>query len=118
MSLSLASKLSNEFKGQLPLSYSGGADAFNIREMFETGIMPITVATTILKPGGYERFAQLAKETEDLMKESYDGIDYEKLAEVVKNIPERQIRIYLYLIVSKHLVKTEDVLLNSKYLNI
>ena len=96
LSLSLASKLSNEFKGQLPLSYSGGADAFNIREMFETGIMPITVATTILKPGGYERFAQLAKETEDLMKESYDGIDYEKLAEVVKNIPEHRRNHKLY----------------------
>lgn len=96
LSLSLASKLSNEFKGELPLSYSGGADAFNIRDMFETGIMPITVATTILKPGGYERLAQLAEETEDLMKDSYDKIDYEKLAKVVADIPNHRRNHKLY----------------------
>jgi len=96
LSLSLASKLSTEFKGQLPMAYSGGADAFNIREIFETGVMPITVATTILKPGGYERFRQLAEETEDLMKDKYEGIDYEKLAKVVANIPNERRNHKLY----------------------
>ena len=96
LSLSLASKLSTEFKGQLPMAYSGGADAFNIREIFETGVMPITVATTILKPSGYERFRQLAEETEDLMKDKYEGIDYEKLAKVVANIPNERRNHKLY----------------------
>lgn len=96
LSLSLARKISDEFKGELPLSYSGGADAFNIKEIFETGIMPITVATTILKPGGYERFNQLATETESLLKDSYDGIDYKKLDEVVNNIPKERRNHKLY----------------------
>ena len=58
--------------------------------------MPITVATTILKPGGYERFRQLAEETEDLMKNKYEGIDYEKLAKVVANIPNERRNHKLY----------------------
>ena len=38
------------------MSYSGGADALNIRDLLKTGVQPITMATTILKPGGYPRF--------------------------------------------------------------
>lgn len=86
LSMSVANKISTEFKGELPISYSGGADAFNIKDIFSTGIMPITVATTVLKPGGYERFDQLAKETEDMMTDSYDKIDYVKLANIVENM--------------------------------
>ena len=37
LSLSLASKLSTKLKGQLPMAYSGGAVALNIREIFEPG---------------------------------------------------------------------------------
>ncbi|QQK07128.1 putative selenate reductase subunit YgfK [Miniphocaeibacter halophilus] len=90
LSISLAAKLSNEFKGQLPIAYSGGADGLNIRDLFKTGIQPITVATTILKPGGYNRFKQLAEETEDLLTPEYKGIDYQalnKYAEEVKSNP-------------------------------
>ena len=42
------------------ISYSGGADARNIRELYAAGIWPITMATNVLKPGGYERFSQIA----------------------------------------------------------
>ena len=79
LSLSMAAMLSEKFEGKLPMSYSGGADAFNIREIFEAIGQPITVATTILKPGGYPRFNQLAKETEDLLDREYKGVDVEKI---------------------------------------
>ena len=90
LSISLAAKLSKEFDGKLPLSYSGGADGLNIRELFKTGVQPITVATTILKPGGYPRFNQLAKETEDILTPEFKGIDVtalEKYADNVKTSP-------------------------------
>lgn len=74
LSISLANKLSEEFQGKLRISYSGGADAFNIVKIFSSGIWPITMATTILKPGGYERFVQIA---ELLGKEDYS--DFEKV---------------------------------------
>jgi putative selenate reductase len=77
LSLSLARRITNEFKGLLPISYSGGADAFNIEELVKTGIRPITVATTVLKPGGYERFNQLAKIAEPFLQENFKGIDVE-----------------------------------------
>lgn len=64
LSISLAAKLSEEFDGKLRISYSGGADAFQIKKIVAAGIWPVTVATTLLKPGGYQRMEQLAFETE------------------------------------------------------
>jgi putative selenate reductase len=61
LSINVAKKLSAAFNGELPISYSGGADFFNLKDILETGIKPVTVATTILKPGGYERLTQLAE---------------------------------------------------------
>ncbi len=62
LTIALAGKLSDTFEGKLRISYSGGADAFNIAKIFAAGIWPITVATTLLKPGGYNRLAQMARE--------------------------------------------------------
>ncbi len=59
LSIQIASLLAAEFKGNLSISYSGGADAENVDKIFATGIKPITVATTILKPGGYARGRQM-----------------------------------------------------------
>jgi len=67
-SMELARRLSDAFGGDLHISFSGGADAFNICDIFKTGIWPITIATTLLKPGGYNRANQLAGE---LVKENY-----------------------------------------------
>jgi putative selenate reductase len=52
LSINVAKKLSEAFNGELHISYSGGADYFNLKDILETGIRPVTVATTILKPGG------------------------------------------------------------------
>ena len=60
LTLSLAYKLAHTFKGNLNISFSGGVDAYNIKELFKLGIYPITFATTLLKPGGYNRFYQIA----------------------------------------------------------
>ncbi len=60
LSINLANKLSIEFGGDLPISYSGGANAKNVKKIFESGIHPITLATDLLKPGGYVRMNQLA----------------------------------------------------------
>ncbi len=89
LTISLARKLSDYFNGQLQISYSGGADFFNIKEIIGVGIQPVTVASTILKPGGYERAKQLAEEVEPLLSGPFTGIkvdELDKLAdEVVTN---------------------------------
>jgi putative selenate reductase len=61
LSINVAAVLSREFDGRLPISYSGGASLYNIREIFETGIRPITMATDLLKPGGYLRLLECAR---------------------------------------------------------
>ena len=79
----LARRISKEFDGKLRISYSGGADAHNIKALFDAGIWPITMATTLLKPGGYERMAQIAEELADCEYKAFDGVDpakVEKLA--------------------------------------
>ena len=60
LTIHLAHRISEQFDGKLRISYSGGADAQNIRDLYGAGIWPITMATTVLKPGGYERFSQIA----------------------------------------------------------
>ena len=61
LSMSVAERLSKDFNGNLRISYSGGCDYFNINSVIDAGIWPITMATTFLKPGGYQRTEQIAK---------------------------------------------------------
>ncbi|MFT5880318.1 MAG: putative selenate reductase [Moritella sp.] len=79
LSINVALELSREFNGTLPISYSGGASKFNIQEIFETGIRPITMATDLLKPGGYMRLADCAKTLEKSDKWDMQSIDLVKL---------------------------------------
>ncbi|NLK20716.1 MAG: selenate reductase [Epulopiscium sp.] len=60
LTINLAAKLAKDFDGRLPMSFSGGADANNIQKIFDTGIWPITVATILLKPTGYNVIKKLA----------------------------------------------------------
>ncbi|GHV63991.1 putative selenate reductase subunit YgfK [Spirochaetia bacterium] len=74
LSINVAKDLSAAFKGELPISYSGGADYFNLAAILETGIRPVTVATTVLKPGGYERINQLAGIAEKILDGTSDTL--------------------------------------------
>jgi putative selenate reductase len=86
LTINLAKKLSHEFNGELKISYAGGANWFNAEKLFEIGIRPITIATDLLKPGGYSRFTQLALLLEDLMKRPVSGkIDLEELDKLADN---------------------------------
>ena len=58
ISVNVARKLQNEFNGRLHISFSGGADCFNINHLIGSGLKPVTVCSDILKPGGYGRLAQ------------------------------------------------------------
>ena len=79
ISVNVAAKLSTEFEGTLPVSYSGGANALTIADIFNTGIRPITVATDMLHPGGYARMNQMARILNRSENWDMDKIDVEKL---------------------------------------
>lgn len=80
LSIALADRLSKEFNGNLKISYSGGADNFNIDRIFDSGVWPITMATTMLKPGGYNRIAQMADKVSAMEYKEFTGTDVEKLS--------------------------------------
>lgn len=84
LSIALAAKLSRDFNGTLRIAYSGGADAFNLAPIVKAGVWPVTVATTILKPGGYQRLRQMARLVEGEGWKPFAGIDVEALNRVAE----------------------------------
>lgn len=75
LTTTMAARISKEFGGRLRISYAGGADAFNIDKLFACGIWPITMATTELKPGGYQRFVQIGDKLDALDFKPFTGVD-------------------------------------------
>ncbi len=64
ISINLAARLQKDFNGQLDISFSGGADCFNISDVLKCGLMPVTICTDVLKPGGYGRISQYLENIE------------------------------------------------------
>ena len=62
ISVNVAARLQNEFAGKLDISFSAGADCFNLPKIIACGIKPVTVCSDILKPGGYARQLQYLEE--------------------------------------------------------
>lgn len=104
LSIHVARLLTEEFQGRLRISYSGGATIENIKELFDAGIWPITMATNILKPGGYQRMSQIADELMECGSERFSGVNVAALAAIddgveakamyrkpVKPLPERHV---------------------------
>ncbi len=75
LTIEMARRVSRDFDGRLRLSYSGGADYFNIDRLFQCGVWPVTMATTALKPGGYQRFTQIAEKLEALPFAPFTRVD-------------------------------------------
>ena len=75
LTTTMAARIAREFDGKLRLSYAGGADYFNIDKIFACGIWPITMATTELKPGGYQRFKQIGDKLDRLEFKPFTGVD-------------------------------------------
>ena len=87
LSTRVALILSEEFNGTLPISYSGGVSALSVKELFEIGIHPITLATDMLHPGGYAKMKQLCeicKEAPEAWKK--ETIDVSRLRKFVEEV--------------------------------
>jgi putative selenate reductase len=84
ITINLFHKLSQEFGGDLSVSFSAGADAFNLTDILAAGARPVTVVTDLLKPGGYSRMLQylevLEAEMQRLSVDSLDELAKDKLA--------------------------------------
>ncbi len=76
----LAKKILNEFDGNIDLSFSGGADAFNTHKLLMNGMTTVTVCSDLLKPGGYTRLYQYIEE----LRKHYKPISNKK--QILENI--------------------------------
>ncbi len=72
-------------------SYCGGVWAMNAQDLIKAGVGPLTIATDILKPGGYLRMARVAREAAEALPFAPDAPDpqaLEALAEAALTRPE------------------------------
>ena len=86
LSLRVALRLTEHFNGKLPISYSGGINALNATAVFESGIHPITLATDMLKPGGYVRMAQIASRLEEADGWNRNEVSAEALKSIIEKV--------------------------------
>ena len=82
LTIEAARRITEQFDGKLRISYSGGATVYNIRALYDAGIWPVTLATDVLKPGGYERFSQMAGEFTDLDGKPFAGVSLEAVTAI------------------------------------
>ena len=68
VTVNLAAKLETEFGGDLPISYAGGADAFNVADLLACGVTTITASSDLLRPGGYARLLQYCANAADALR--------------------------------------------------
>ena len=79
LTIEMCHRISRQFKGRMRISFAGGAEYFNCDRLFAAGIWPITVATTILKPGGYNRLLQMVEKVQDMPYRAFSGTDTEAI---------------------------------------
>lgn len=70
LSVRVALKLQHEFNGELDISFSAGADCFNLPDLIGCGLKPVTVCSDLLKPGGYGRLKQYLENLHQAMNEN------------------------------------------------
>ena len=64
VTVNLAAKVAGELGPDLPLSFAGGADCFNVPRLLASGLRTVTACSDLLKTGGYLRMRQYADEVD------------------------------------------------------
>ncbi|NLU24948.1 MAG: putative selenate reductase subunit YgfK [Clostridiales bacterium] len=82
LTIEMCHRISRQFKGKMRISFAGGAEFFNCDKLFSAGIWPITVATTILKPGGYNRLYQMVEKVEKLPYSRFTATDTQAICDL------------------------------------
>ena len=89
ITVNLAHELTEEFEGDLPMSFSAGANCFNAPALLAAGMQTITVCSDLLKTGGYLRLLQYLEVVEDAFNRSGSG----SIEEFIRNTAESGPRI-------------------------
>ena len=78
LAVQLAARLRKAFGDSVPVSFSAGIDRFNFPDAAALGLVPVTVCTDLLKPGGYGRqqgyLEELGKRMDKAGASEIDGL--------------------------------------------
>jgi putative selenate reductase len=92
LSYELLKKLKIDVKENIIFSYSGGVTKENVLSIFAEGAFPITLATDLLKPGGYIRLKEIAEQFENKLDSEIKNVDFKllkKYEKVEKKLTEK-----------------------------
>jgi ferredoxin len=95
ISITAAHILDTELKNNLLISYSGGIDDKNIKDVLETGIRPITLSSFLLKPKGYQNIGKLLVDAN--IPEKINSVRLGALAAAAvddKNYDRKNVKVY------------------------
>jgi putative selenate reductase len=70
VTVNLAARLADEFGGEMPMSFAGGADCFNVADLLASGMQTVTVCSDLLRNGGYLRLLQYPEAIEAALDDS------------------------------------------------
>lgn len=69
VSINLANKIRTELGNSIEITFSAGADCFNVSDILSCNLKPVTVSSDVLKPGGYGRLRQYLENLQTEMEE-------------------------------------------------
>lgn len=78
LAVELALRIRRSASSRVPISFAGGADAFNTPTLLAAGLCPITSCSDLLRPGGYLRLLQYLDEIRAVLDRS-PAVDVEAL---------------------------------------
>ncbi|MBI2893171.1 MAG: FAD-dependent oxidoreductase [Deltaproteobacteria bacterium] len=85
LTVSLAETIARRFDAEIPMSFAGGADAFNAAHLLRCGMSTVTSCTDLLKSGGYLRLRQYVDNT----RSALDALGARSLDDLVRESARR-----------------------------
>ncbi|TVQ19147.1 MAG: putative selenate reductase subunit YgfK [Bacteroidetes bacterium] len=89
LAINLAAKVREDFP-DMDISFSAGADCFNIHELLACNLSPVTVSSDLLKPGGYGRLSQYICH----LQEKLHSKGMKNIGELMQENPAEKLRSY------------------------
>jgi putative selenate reductase len=89
LAVNLAAQIRKDFP-EIDISFSAGADCFNIHELLACKLTPVTVSSDLLKPGGYGRLSQYLEN----LKEELDKKNFTSIAQLINENPSEKLTEY------------------------